>query len=63
MANNEKFFTADELIKRWRGRVSRGTLANWRAQGKGPRFTKLEGTVLYSRDEVEKFERKNLIKV
>lgn len=59
MAKNDKnFFTADELVKRWRGNVTVGTLANWRSQGAGPRFTKIGNTVLYARADIEAYEKK-----
>lgn len=40
---------ADELS------VSRGTLANWRSRGGGPRFTKVGANVRYSRADVDKW--------
>lgn len=38
-------------------RRSEGTLANWRSQGKGPRWTKPGGTILYNWDDVYAWER------
>ena len=61
MATNE-LLTAAELAKRWRGKITEGTLANWRAQGKGPRFVKMGGVILYPLDQVEKYENENLKK-
>ena len=61
MATNE-LLTAAELAKRWRGKITEGTLANWRAQGKGPRFVKMGGVILYPLDQVEKHEKESLTK-
>jgi len=61
MATNE-LLTAAELAKRWRGKITEGTLANWRAQGKGPRFVKMGGVILYPLDQVEKYEKESLTK-
>jgi DNA-binding transcriptional MerR regulator len=36
-----------------------GTLRCWRAQGKGPAFYRLEGTVRYNLDEVELWLKSN----
>jgi hypothetical protein len=36
-----KYLTADEVVERYRGEVSAGTLRNWRAQRVGPPFIKI----------------------
>ena len=41
-------------------RVSIGTLANWRVQGKGPAFIKCGKKVLYPVAKVEEWEEANL---
>jgi predicted site-specific integrase-resolvase len=41
-------------------RVSKGTLANWRTSGYGPRFVKFGRRVLYPETELAAFEQKNL---
>ncbi len=61
MALNE-LLTADELAKRWRGQIKKGTLANWRSQGKGPRFIKMAGVILYPLEKVKEYEKKHLKK-
>lgn len=43
-----------ELAERWR--MSPRTLEQWRWQGRGPRFLKLGGRVVYPVKEVEAFE-------
>jgi hypothetical protein len=50
------FLTPYDLCKRWGKAVTPKTLANWRSLGIGPPFTKLQGRVVYSVDEVEAFE-------
>ena len=47
-----------ELAERWR--MSPRTLEQWRWQGRGPRFLKLGGRVVYPVKEVEAFEGANL---
>lgn len=52
-----EFLTPREVVDRWAGAVSIGTLANWRAQGKGPTHTKVGSRVIYRIDDVEAYER------
>ena len=49
--------TIDELLARWRYGVSRGTLANWRSKGSGPRWRKIGATILYPLAGIEAYER------
>jgi hypothetical protein len=51
-------FDQIHLAERWR--MSPRTLEQWRWQGRGPRFLKLGGRVLYPVKEVEAFEGVNL---
>lgn len=52
------FLTPAELAARWKGKISTGTLRNWRAKGVGPAFTKISSTgILYPLSEVEAYER------
>jgi hypothetical protein len=46
------------LAERWR--VSTRTLEQWRWQGKGPRYLKIGGRVVYRLEDVEAFEAANL---
>lgn len=41
-------------------RISKGTLANWRVTGEGPRFIKFGRRVLYPIKEIEAFEQRCL---
>lgn len=53
------YLTPKELSERYKGRISVGTLANWRARGFGPKFVKVGDRVLYALDAVEKWEAQN----
>lgn len=56
---SEVFLTPEQLSVRWNFRPSVNTLANWRCQGKGPKYVNIAG-VKYPLSEVEKYERKIL---
>jgi hypothetical protein len=60
MADN-KFLTAEEVSERYRGEVTVGTLRNWRAMRVGPAFVKIGKAVLYPVDELEAWDRKNMV--
>jgi predicted DNA-binding transcriptional regulator AlpA len=54
----DELLTTEELAARLK--MSVGTLMNWRSQGKGPRFLKLEDdTVRYRMLDVVEWEEKN----
>ena len=55
------YLTPQELVQRWNGAVTTGTLANWRNKGKGPAYTKFGSRVRYSVTSVEAYEAKNMI--
>lgn len=52
--------TSAEVVKRWNGAVTTGTLANWRAKGKGPAFIKFGSRVRYPLAQLEHWENLNL---
>lgn len=61
MADNDnqtaqEFLTPTQLIARWGNAIGEGTLANWRAQGKGPKFVKLGAKVVYRLADVIEYE-------
>lgn len=41
------FLTLNEVIERYRGQISEGTLRNWRSMKVGPLFLKVGKAVLY----------------
>lgn len=47
-----------ELSRRWR--LSCRTLERWRSQGKGPRYLKIGGRILYRLADIEAFEAREL---
>lgn len=53
---DSQFLTPDELCARWKHKITVGTLRNWRAKSKGPRPTKIGGSVFYKLAEVEDWE-------
>ena len=55
-----KHLNQRQLADRWD--VSEATLERWRSEGIGPVFLKLQGRVLYRREDVEAFESESLRK-
>jgi hypothetical protein len=54
---NSQFITPEDLIERYKGRISIKTLANWRTKGGGPSYTKIGGKIMYPLSEVIEWER------
>jgi len=54
--------TAPQVVARWNGAYTVGTLANWRAkkQSRGPAFIKVAKSILYPIEAVELFEAQML---
>ena len=55
------YLTAAEVVKRYRGLVSLGTLRNWRSAKKHFAFVKIGKAVLYPVDQLDAFDRTNLV--
>jgi hypothetical protein len=55
------YMTSKELSARWEKHISVKTLANWRCDGKGPRFRRYGNKILYSLEEVEAYEQANVL--
>src|SRR6266849_10502945 len=55
------FLTFNEVIERYRGQISEGTLRNWRSMRVGPSFLKIGKAVLYPLEELDRWDRRNLI--
>jgi len=53
------YLTAEQVSTRWEKRISVGTLANWRAAGKGPRYTKIGGRILYPLEYIVAYENES----
>lgn len=57
--NRKEFLTPDQVVDRWGGAIGRGTLANWRAKGRGPAFVKIGARVVYPIDALLAWEKEN----
>lgn len=60
MGNEKTKLTAAEVVKRWDGAITVGTLANWRCKEQGPAFQKFGRKVRYPVAELEKWEQANM---
>jgi hypothetical protein len=58
---DDKFLTAEEVTKRYRGEITVGTLRNWRALRIGPPFVKIGKAVLYPVDQLDAWDQQNLV--
>ena len=58
---DNKFLTAEEVSERYRGEITVGTLRNWRAMRIGPAFVKIGKAVLYPVDELDAWDKKNVV--
>lgn len=56
-----KYLSAAEVVQRWGGAVTTGTLANWRTQKKGPPYQKLGSKVRYPIAPLEAWEAANMV--
>lgn len=54
------FLTTEEVVNRYRGMISYGTLCNWRSLGQGPAYLKAGKVVLYPTDSLVAWEEKNM---
>lgn len=57
----EKYLTPEEVVERYRGRITAGTLRNWRAMRVGPSYLKAGKSILYPAEALEAWDRSNLI--
>ncbi len=57
----DDYLMAEEVAQRYRGAVSVGTLRIWRAMRVGPAFVKIGKAVLYPVDELDAWDRKNMV--
>ena len=55
------FLTLNEVIERYRGQISEGTLRNWRSTRVGPSFLKVGKAVLYPLELLNRWDRRSLI--
>ncbi len=55
------YLTLEEVVERYRNQVSEGTLRNWRSKRIGPSFIKIGKAILYPTEELERWDRSNLV--
>jgi hypothetical protein len=55
------FLTLNEVVERYRGQISEGTLRNWRSMRIGPSFIKIGKAILYPLEDVDRWDRRNLV--
>ena len=55
------FLTLEEVVERYRGQVSEGTLRNWCSMRIGPSFIKIGKAILYPLEELDRWDRRNLV--
>jgi hypothetical protein len=58
---DNKFLSAQEVSERYRGEITVGTLRNWRAMRIGPAFVKIGKAVLYPVDELDAWDKQNMV--
>lgn len=59
MADHDQLLTPNELADRWDNKISTKTMANWRCAGKGPKYRRYVGKILYPLSEVILWENAN----
>lgn len=55
------YLTLAEVFERYRGQISEGTLRNWRSMRIGPSFIKIGKAILYPVEELDRWDRSNLV--
>lgn len=67
-SENPQFLTPAQVVERWNGAVTTGTLANWRSKSTtaapvGPAFQKFGSRVRYPLAAIEAYEAANAVGV
>lgn len=57
----DDFLTDEEVVARYRGRITLGALRNWRALKIGPPYIKVGKAVLYSRAALQAWDKRNTV--
>jgi hypothetical protein len=55
------FPTLNEVVERYRCQISEGTLRNWRSMRIGPSFIRIGKAILYPLEELDRWDRRNLV--
>ena len=61
VAFDDELLTDDEVVARYKGRITLGTLRNWRALKLGPPYLKVGKAVLYSRSALQAWDKRNTV--
>lgn len=56
MSHQSENLTPAQLVDRWNGAVTTGTLSNWRSKGIGPSFVKFGRSIRYPLQSVLAYE-------
>jgi len=56
----QRLLSTKEAVDYFDGKIKRQTLNNWRTQGRGPKFLRIGGKVLYPIDELDRFKSDSL---
>ena len=59
MQSQTELLTPKEVEKIFK--IKTGALANWRSQGRGPKYYKLEGKILYKYSEILEWVNRNAV--
>lgn len=57
----DDLLTDEDVVARYRGRITLGTLRNWRALKIGPPYIKVGKAVLYSRASLQAWDKRNTV--
>jgi hypothetical protein len=60
-APDDDLLTDEDVVARYRGRITLGTLRNWRALKIGPPYIKVGKAVLYSRNALQAWDKRNTV--
>ncbi len=60
-APEDDLLTDEDVVARYRGRITLGTLRNWRALKIGPPYIKVGKAVLYSRTALQAWDKRNTV--
>ncbi|WP_136616217.1 MULTISPECIES: helix-turn-helix domain-containing protein [Mesorhizobium] len=61
MSGPNYYLTPEEVVARYRGRLSEGTLRNWRCMRIGPSFLKIGKAILYPSSELDRWDKSILV--
>ena len=59
--SDPNYLTPEEVIARYRGQLTEGTLRNWRCMRIGPSFLKIGKAILYPSSELDRWDKSILV--